>query len=186
MHELPYNPPDYGLSRGTPLFPFRPTEKHRSHSLQRKPFICELAGSGVWLRSLRRTVRAIVALRHLCVRSLFPRSSSLACVHRPCRNQLPSETTIYVAAVTPLLDNERGEHEAIERRALPGGRLPCLWSGSAHVTDIRFAFEALQHDHDAKTFGFATEGSSLTRQEFAECDSDVLMPYGRCLRPALY
>ena len=34
MHELPYNPPDYGSSKGTPLFPFRPTEKHRSHSLQ--------------------------------------------------------------------------------------------------------------------------------------------------------
>jgi len=55
------------------------------------------------------------------------------------------------------------------------------------VTDIRFAFEALQHDHDAKTFGFATEGASLTRQEFAEeCDINVLMAYGRCLRPALY
>ena len=50
------------------------------------------------------------------------------------------------------------------------------------MTDIRFAF-----DHDAKTFGFATEGPSLTRQEFAEeCDIDVLMAYGRCLRPALY
>jgi len=55
------------------------------------------------------------------------------------------------------------------------------------VTDIRFAFEVLQHDHDAKTFGFATEGPSLTRQEFAEeCDINVLMAYGRCLRPALY
>ena len=55
------------------------------------------------------------------------------------------------------------------------------------MTDIRFAFEALQHDHDAKTFGFATEGPSLTRQEFAEeCDINVLMAYGRCLRPALY
>ena len=62
MHELPYNPPDYGLSRGTLLFPFRPTEKHRSHSLQRKAFICELAGSAVWLRSLRCTVRAIAAV----------------------------------------------------------------------------------------------------------------------------
>ena len=62
MHELPYNPPDYGLSRGIPLFPFRPTEKHRSHSLQRKALICELAGSGVWLRSLRCTVRAIAAV----------------------------------------------------------------------------------------------------------------------------
>lgn len=55
------------------------------------------------------------------------------------------------------------------------------------MIDIRFAFETLQHDHDAKTFGFATEGPSLTRQEFAEeCDINVLMAYGRCLRPALY
>ncbi len=55
------------------------------------------------------------------------------------------------------------------------------------MTDIRFAFEALQHDHDAKTFEFATEGPSLTRQEFAEeCNINVLMAYGRCLRPALY
>src|SRR5437762_11802183 len=28
------------------------------------------------------------------------------------------------------------------------------------VTDIRFAFETLQHDHDAKTFGFAIKGPS--------------------------
>ena len=55
------------------------------------------------------------------------------------------------------------------------------------MTDIRFAFETLQHDHDAKTFGLATEGHSLTRQEFAEeYDIKVLMAYGRCLRPALY
>ena len=55
------------------------------------------------------------------------------------------------------------------------------------MTDIRFAFGALQHDHDAKSFGFAAEGPSLTRQEFAEaCDINVLMAYGRCLRPALY
>lgn len=55
------------------------------------------------------------------------------------------------------------------------------------VTDIRFAFETLQHDHDAHTFGFATGGPSLTRQEFAEeCDINVLMACGRCLRPALY
>jgi hypothetical protein len=67
MHEIPYNPPDYGLSRGTPLFPFRPTEKHRSHSLQRKAFICELAGSAVWLRSLRFTVCAIAGGRAICV-----------------------------------------------------------------------------------------------------------------------
>lgn len=37
------------------------------------------------------------------------------------------------------------------------------------------------------TFGFATEGLSLTRQEFAEeCDINALMAFGRCLRPALY
>jgi hypothetical protein len=55
------------------------------------------------------------------------------------------------------------------------------------MTDIRFAFETLQNDHDAKTFGFATEGPSLARQEFAQaCDINVLMAYGRCLRPALY
>lgn len=55
------------------------------------------------------------------------------------------------------------------------------------VTDIRFTFETPQHGHDAKTFGFAAEGPSLTRQEFAqECDHNVLMAYGRCLRPALY
>jgi len=55
------------------------------------------------------------------------------------------------------------------------------------VTDIRFAFETLQHDHDAKTFGFAPEGPSLTGQDFAEeCDINVLMAYRRCLRPALY
>ena len=84
MHELPYNPPDYGLSRGTPLFPFRPTEKHRSHSLQRKAYICELAGSAVWLRSLRCTVRAIAAVAPFVCQSLIPRSSWLACVHRPC------------------------------------------------------------------------------------------------------
>ena len=53
--------------------------------------------------------------------------------------------------------------------------------------DIRFAFERLQNDHDAKTFGFATEGPLLMGQYFAEeCDINVLMSYGRCLRPALY
>ena len=55
------------------------------------------------------------------------------------------------------------------------------------MTDIRFTFDTLQHDHDAKTFGFATEGPLFTRQELAEeCGIDVLMAYGRCLRPALY
>jgi soluble lytic murein transglycosylase-like protein len=38
---------------------------------------------------------------------------------------LPSETTAYVAAVTPLLDNEQGEHAAVDgRRALPSGGSP--------------------------------------------------------------
>jgi hypothetical protein len=68
-----------------------------------------------------------------------------------------------------------------------GGRLPCLLSGRSHRDGHSVAFEALQHDHDAETFGFATEGPSLTRQEVAEeCDINVLMAYGRCLRPALY
>jgi hypothetical protein len=44
------------------------------------------------------------------------------------------------------------------------------------VTDIRFAFETLEHDHDAKTFGFATGVPLLTRQEFVEeCGIDPLM-----------
>jgi soluble lytic murein transglycosylase-like protein len=38
---------------------------------------------------------------------------------------LPSETTAYVAAVTPLLDNEHGEHAAVGvRRALPWREAP--------------------------------------------------------------
>ena len=38
---------------------------------------------------------------------------------------LPSETTAYVAAVTPLLDNEEGEHAAVDgRRALPWREAP--------------------------------------------------------------
>jgi hypothetical protein len=121
MHELPYNPTDYGSSE---LFPCRQTVKHRSHSLQRKACICELAGSAVWLRSLRRTL-LLWRSRHSYVRALFQRSSSLACAHRPYRNQLPSETTAYVAAVTPLLDNGEGEHAAVDgRRALPWREAP--------------------------------------------------------------
>lgn len=38
---------------------------------------------------------------------------------------LPSETTAYVAAVTPLLDNEHGEYAAVDgRRALPWREAP--------------------------------------------------------------
>jgi soluble lytic murein transglycosylase-like protein len=38
---------------------------------------------------------------------------------------LPAETTAYVAAVTPLLDNEQGEHAAVDgRRALPWREAP--------------------------------------------------------------
>jgi hypothetical protein len=55
------------------------------------------------------------------------------------------------------------------------------------VTDIRFSFETLQHDHDVQSCAFANEGPLFTRQEFAEeRDHNVLMAYGRCLRPALY
>jgi soluble lytic murein transglycosylase-like protein len=38
---------------------------------------------------------------------------------------LPSETTAYVAAVTPLLDNEQGDHAVVDgRRALPWREAP--------------------------------------------------------------
>ena len=91
-------------------------------------------------------------------------------------------------AVTPLLDNEQvSMPQSTAGAHFLGGRRPCLLSGGRTVTDIRFAIEALQPDHDAKTFGLATEGPSLTRQTFAEQrDIDVLTAFGRCLRPALY
>ena len=153
---------------------------------------CELAVSAVWLRSLRRTL-LLWRSRHSCVRSLFTRSSSLAWAHRPYHNQLPSETTAYVAAVTPLLDNEQGEHAAVDgRRALPWRGAPlllrgCLLSGRAQRDGHSVCIRGAATRHDAKTFGFATKGSSLTRQEFAEeRDINVLMAFGRCLRPALY
>jgi soluble lytic murein transglycosylase-like protein len=45
--------------------------------------------------------------------------------HLVTGQQLPSETTAYVAAVTPLLDNEQGEHAAVDgRRALPWREAP--------------------------------------------------------------
>jgi hypothetical protein len=103
MHELPYSPTDDGSSKGPPFSPCRPTVRHRSHSLQRKAYVCELAGSAVWLRSIRR-ILVLWRSRHSCVRSLFPHSS---CAHRPYRHQLPSETTACVAAVTPLLERSR-------------------------------------------------------------------------------
>mgnify|MGYP003508764844 CR=1 FL=1 len=101
MHELPHNPPDYGSSERTSFFPCRPTVKHRSHSLQRKAWLGRVASFAATNR-----VRCCGG-RTIRVSLLFPRSSSLACAHRPHRNQLPSETTAYVAAVTPLLDNEQ-------------------------------------------------------------------------------
>jgi len=45
--------------------------------------------------------------------------------HLATGNPLPSETTAYVAAVTPLLDNEHGEHAAVDgRRALSWQEAP--------------------------------------------------------------
>ena len=68
-----------------------------------------------------------------------------------------------------------------------GGRLRCLLSGRAHRDGHSVCIRKAQHDHDAKTFGLATEGPPLTGQDYAEeCDIHVLMAYGRCLRPALY
>ena len=114
MREFSYKPPDYGSSEGTSFFPCRPTVKHRSHSLQRKAWFGRVA-------LFRSDVPCVLLCgRAIRVSSLFPRSSSLMCARRSYRNQLPSETTAYVAAVTPLLDNEQGEHPAIDgRRALP-------------------------------------------------------------------
>ena len=115
MHEHPYKPPDYRSSEGTSLFPCRPAVKHRSHSLQRKAWLGRVAS----FRS-DGPCELLWRSRHSCVRSLFTRSSSLVWAHRSYHNQLPSETTAYVAAVTPLLDNEQGEHVAVHsRRALP-------------------------------------------------------------------
>jgi hypothetical protein len=106
MHEFPYNPPDSGLSRGTPLFPFRPTEKHRSHSLQRKAFICELLARPCGF--VRADVPCVLLRRsrHLCVRSLFPRSSCLACCTDRVANRradgiraMPSARALLVASL---------------------------------------------------------------------------------------
>jgi hypothetical protein len=62
MHELPYKPPEYGSSKGTSLFPCRPTVKHRSHSLQRKTWLGRVA-------SFRSDVPCVLLWRsrHSCV-----------------------------------------------------------------------------------------------------------------------
>jgi|SRR5579859_2939280 len=45
--------------------------------------------------------------------------------HLATGKSLPQDTIAYVAAVTPLLDNERGEHAAVDgRRALPWREAP--------------------------------------------------------------
>ena len=45
--------------------------------------------------------------------------------HLATGKPLPSETIVYVAAVTPLLDDEQGEHAAVDgRRALPWREAP--------------------------------------------------------------
>jgi hypothetical protein len=119
MHELPYKPSDYGSSEGTSFFPCRPTVKHRSHSLQRKAWLGRVA-------SFRSDVPCVLLWRsrHSCViavSALFEPSVRAQTVS----HQLPSETTAYVAAVIPLLDNEQGEHAAVDgRRALPWREAP--------------------------------------------------------------
>ena len=120
MREFSYKPPDYGSSEGTSFFPCRPTVKHRSHSLQRKAWLGRVA-------SFRSDVPCVLLWRsrHSCViavSALFEPSVRA----QTASNQLPSETTAYVAAVTPLLDSEQGEHAAVDgRRALPWRGLPC-------------------------------------------------------------
>ena len=93
MHELPYNPPDYGSSEGTALLPCRPTVKHGSR-LQRKAYICELAGSAVWLRSLRHNVRVTSRRPHHCRRT---RSSGDAFGPRSTRRFAPHRATLRVS-----------------------------------------------------------------------------------------
>jgi hypothetical protein len=92
MHELLYCPPDYGSLNGTPSFPFRPTEKHRSHSPQRKASSCELSRSAGWLGSLRCTVPAIVA-----VAPFVCRIAVSACFEPGVRAQTVSQTDVLTA-----------------------------------------------------------------------------------------
>ena len=120
MHELSHKPPDYGSSEGTSLFPCRPTVKHRSHSLQRKAYICVLAGSAVWLRSLRRTVGVIVAVApfvcQIAVSALFEPSVRAQTV--------PQAASIRNDGLRrgghAMAGQRAGEHAAVDgRRALP-------------------------------------------------------------------
>ena len=134
MRELPYNPPGYGPPKGS-LIPCRPAVKQGSHGLQQKAYIRELAGSAVWLRSLRSTVCVSSRRSHHC-------------------------WTTSRVNIAPL--------------HFLGGRLPCLLSGRAHRDGHSVCIRSAAIRHDVKTFGFATDGPSLTRQEFAEeCDVDV-------------
>lgn len=92
MHELLYYLPDYGSRKGTPRFPFRPTEKHCSHSPQRKDSICQLARLAGWLGSLRCTVPAIVA-----VAPFVCRIAVSACFEPGVRAQTVSQTDVLTA-----------------------------------------------------------------------------------------
>ena len=122
MHELPYSPPDYGSSEGPPLFPCRPTVKHRSHSLQRKAIFlarqCGFVRSDVPCVLLWRS-------RHSCViavSALF----ELACAHN----------RIAISFHPKLRPTSRRSHHCwtTSRVNMPqltagvhflGGRLPC-------------------------------------------------------------
>jgi len=98
--------------------------KHRSHSLQRKAWLGRVA-------SFRSDGPNVL----LCGRAIraSSRSSSLACAHKSYRKKLPFETTAYVAAVTPLLDNEQVSMPQLTAGVhFLGGTLPCLLSGRAH------------------------------------------------------
>ena len=65
-----------------------------------------------------------------------------------------------------------------------GGWLPRLLSGRTHRDGHSVAFETLQHDHDAKAFGFAAEGPSLTGREFEqECGINVPLTMGDAFGP---
>ena len=113
MHELSHKPPDYGSSERTSLFPSRPTVKHRSHSLQRKTWLGRVASfrsDGPYVLLCGRAIRAS---------SLFPRSSSLACAHKPSKEASVRNDGLRRGGHA-MAGQRAGEHAAVDgRRALP-------------------------------------------------------------------
>ena len=129
MHELPCDPPDYGCSEGPPLVPCRPTVKHRSHSLQRKAYICELAELGS-VASFDPTYLVIVAVApfvcQIAVSALFEPSMRAQTIERSFHSKLrPTSRRSRHCWTTSRVNMPQltaGVH-------FLGGRFPCLLSG---------------------------------------------------------